>query len=150
MPSTRGGRYGDETAVQDLSSLSQTLARVQRISDTNTTTMARKIGYAIGVELASKRSATTTPELYSELSTLFRRLNLGKVTLREWDPLVFVTHANSKSKGLETAFSEGVLEGVMHVRSKVRVFFKHSVPEENAHRPTHLRLHQKAIRGRKL
>ena len=67
----------------DLSSLSSALARIQRIANTNTITMARKIGFTVGLELASGKSRSA--DIYSELATLFHRLRLGKVTLHKWD-----------------------------------------------------------------
>lgn len=90
--------------------------------------MARKIGYAIGLELASQRSKSEFQDIRSELSAVFRRLHLGKVILREWEPVVFVTCPDSKTESLESAFGQGVLEGVVHARSSEPVFVKHSIP----------------------
>lgn len=110
--------------MRDLSSLSSALARVQRVAGASTITIARKIGFAVGQELGSEKRGST--DARTDLITLFRKLSLGKVTLREWDPVVFVTHSDSKNDGLEAAFNEGVLEGIVHARSKDRVFIKHS------------------------
>ena len=112
----------------DLSSLSSALARIQRIANTNTITMARKIGFTVGLELVSGKSRSA--DIHSELATLFHRLSLGKVTLHKWDPVVFVAHSNSKNESLEAAFSEGLLDGIMHARSKDRVFVKHSTSQD--------------------
>ncbi len=127
MRSHRGNRYSVERSTQDMSWLSLALARVQRLTGTNKITMARKIGFAVGVELASKKPPTKHGDIRSELSSLFRRLNLGKVVLREWEPVVFVTCPDSKPESLETAFSQGVLEGVVHTRREEPVFVKHSI-----------------------
>ncbi len=131
MPSNRGSRYGVETALRDVSSLSSTLDRVQRLTGTNKITMARKIGFAVGLELASIKGAGKYADIHSELSSLFRRLNLGKVILHEWAPVVFVTRPDSKAESLEAAFGEGVLEGVVHARLEEPVFVKHSFPRAN-------------------
>jgi hypothetical protein len=99
--------------------------------------MARKIGFAVGLELA-KRSPGKHCDINSELSSLSRRLNLGKVILREWDPVVFVTHTDSKAENLEAAFGEGVLEGIVQARSGRRVFVKHSIPPSERKSSTRL------------
>ncbi len=127
MPAHRGSRNLTETGTQDLASLSSTLTRVQRVGRLNTETIARKIGFSIGLELASKRRRST--DVYSEVTTLFRRLSLGKITLRKWDPVIFVTHDDANEK-LEAAFGEGILEGIMHERSKDCAFFKHSTSRD--------------------
>lgn len=134
MPSHRENRYSVETVTQDISSLSSALARVQRLTGTNKITMARKIGFAIGVELASRRPQSKQGDIHSELSSLFRQLNLGKVILREWEPVVIVTHADTNPESLEAAFGEGVLEGVVHARLEEPVFVKHTVPSEKYQR----------------
>jgi len=126
MPSHRGNRYPAEPAGQDLTFLSSALARVQQLSEANTPTMARKIGFAVGLELATKTESSKSSDVQSELSEVLRKLSLGKVTFREWDPVVFITRTDSKVRDLEDAFSEGVLEGMMRARSKTRVFVKHS------------------------
>ncbi len=113
-----------------MSSLSSTLARVQRITGTNKIAMARKIGFAMGVELASKKPPRKQDDIHSELVSLFRQLNLGKVILREWEPVVFVTCPDSKAESLEGAFGEGVLEGVVHGRRSAPVFVEHSIADE--------------------
>ena len=131
--------------MADLSSLSPVLARVQRVAGTSTITIARKIGFAVGLELGSRK--TRSLDGHSELVALFRRLSLGKVTVREWDPVVFVTHTDSKKEELETAFNEGILEGIMHARSKVRVFIEHSTNEGKLHDTIGSKLNQKSQRG---
>ena len=147
MPAHRVNRDHAETAMSDLSSLSSALARVQRVAGTSTITIARKIGFAVGLELSSGKSRSS--DVHSELVALFRRLSLGKVTVREWDPVVFVTHNDSKKEGLEAAFSEGVLEGIMHARSRVHVFVKHSTTEGKLHNTIRFRSNQKSRRGNK-
>ncbi len=134
MPFHRGNRYSVETVTQDMSSLSSALERVQRLNGTNKIAMARKIGFAIGVELASKTPPNKQGDIHSELSSLFRQLNLGKVILREWEPVVFVTCPDSKAESLEAAFGEGVLEGVVHARRQEPVFVKHSIAGEKSQR----------------
>ncbi len=134
MRSHRGSRYPVETVTQDMASLSSALARVQRLTGTNKITMARKIGFAMGIELASNGPPNKHVDIHTELSLLFRRLNLGKVILREWEPVVIVTHANTKPESLEAAFGEGVLEGVVHARLEEPVFVKHTVPPEKSQR----------------
>jgi hypothetical protein len=126
MPSHRGNRYPAETAGQDLTFLSSALARVQQLSEANTPTMAHQIGFAVGLELASTTASSKSSDVQSELSAVLRKLSLGKVTFREWDPVVFIARTDSKVGDFEDAFSEGVLEGMMRARSKNRVFVKHS------------------------
>jgi len=130
MPPHRGNRDPDEAAVGDLSSLSSVLARVQRIASSSANAIARKIGFAVGPELASGTSGST--DVHSELTQLFRRLSLGRITLREWGPVLFVDHTGPDGK-LEAAFGEGVLEGIMQARSKDQVFFKHSTSQHRRH-----------------
>lgn len=120
----------NSTDTQDLSSLSATLTRVQHIASTSTVEMARKIGFTVGTELAS--DGRKPADVDSELTVLFRRLSLGKVSIRQWGPVVFATHHGS-SDDPQTAFGEGVLEGVMHARSNDRVFFRHSTTPVNSH-----------------
>jgi hypothetical protein len=143
MSSHRVSRYSVETVGQDISSLSSALARVQRLTGGNEITIARKIGFAIGLELASKKGPGKCADIHSELSSLFRRLNLGKVILREWDPVVFVTRPDSKAESLEAAFGEGILEGVVHARMEEPVFVKHSIPREQTQSPPRFGLRRK-------
>jgi len=126
MPPHRGNRDPDEAGVSDLASLSSILARVQRLASSSAIQIARKIGFVVGPELAS--GTTGSADVHSELTELFRRLSLGRVTLREWGPVVFVDHFGSDGN-LEAAFGEGVLEGIMQARSKDQVFFKHSTSQ---------------------
>ena len=149
MRSSRGSRYSVDTVAEDISSLSSALSRVQRLTGTNKVTMARKIGFVVGVELASRGSPSNYADIHSELSSLFRRLNLGKVILREWDPVVFVTRLDSKVRTLEAAFGEGVLEGIMHARLAEPVFVKHSIPSEDWASSARIRLPQKRGRVKK-
>jgi hypothetical protein len=123
MPAHRANRHFVEKDMPDLSSLSPTLARVQRITNTSVTTLARKIGFAVGLEVASREGEFA--DVHSELAALFRKLRLGNVMLREWDPVIFATH-NHSNQDLEGAFSEGILEAIMRVRSKNCMFLKHS------------------------
>lgn len=122
------GHYTDGTAFKKISSLTMALARLQLLADTDTITMARKIGFTMGRELALKTDPRKYSGIDSELSSLFRRLNLGRIILHEWEPVVFVTRPDSKSESVEGAFGEGVLEGVMDVRSPKPVFVEHYIP----------------------
>ena len=130
MPPHRGNRDPDEADVRDLASLSSILARVQRIASSSATAIARKIGFAVGPDLASV--TTGSLDVHSELTQLFRRLSLGRVTLREWGPVVFVDHTGPHGN-LEAAFGEGVLEGIIQARSNDQVFFKHSTRQRVRH-----------------
>lgn len=120
---------GSKPFTDEISSLSRAIARVQRLSGTDKISMARRIGYAVGTELAC-RNPVENVDLRSELSLLFRRLNLGKVVLRQWGPLVLVTTPNSRAKTLEQAFGRGVLEGVVHSRVREPVFVEHSIQQD--------------------
>ena len=61
-------------------------------------------------------------------------------------PVVFVTHSNSKNESLEAAFSEGLLDGIMHARSKDRVFVKHSTSQDKLRDTLRVSSRQKARR----
>jgi hypothetical protein len=64
--------------------------------------------------------------VHSELAYLFRRLNLGRVIVHEWEPVVFVARPDLRSGSVEGAFGDGVLEGVMDVRLGRSAFIEHS------------------------
>jgi len=128
MRSHRGSRSSVVVAARDMSPLSSALAWVQHLTGANKIAMARKIGFAVGLDLASRRPPCA--DIHSEVSSLFRRLNLGKVILREWEPLVFVTRSGFQTESLEAAFGEGLLEGLVRGRKKERVFVSHSIPLE--------------------
>ena len=130
MRSPRGNRYPPETVAEGISSLSSALTRLQGLAGMDKTAMARKIGFTMGVEVGSRGNPTGYADIHSELSSLFRRLNLGKVVLREWEPVVFVIYPESKAESLEVAFGQGILEGFVHARSRQRVFVRHSIPVE--------------------
>lgn len=66
--------------------------------------------------------------------------------MRRWDPVIFVTH-NDSNRNVETVFGEGVLEGIMHVRTKGRVFFEHSAsPRRSQGGRNQERIHDKTRR----
>lgn len=110
----------------DISSLALILTRLHRISGTDTLTMARSIGFTMGREFALRVDSRRFSGVHSELSYLFRRLNLGRVILHEWKPVVFVARPDLRSGSVEGAFGDGVLEGVMDVRLGRSVFVEHS------------------------
>lgn len=122
------GHYSVGTAFEEMSSLTMALARLQLLANTDTITVARKVGFTMGRELALKTDPRKYSGIDSELSSLFRRLNLGRIVLHEWKPVVFVTRPDSKNESVEGAFGEGVLEGVMDVRSPKPVFVEHYIP----------------------
>lgn len=110
----------------DLSSLAPILARAHRISKTNVFATARSVGFSIGREFALRSNPRRFPGVHSELSYLFRRLNLGRVVMHEWTPLVFVAQPDLTGGSVERAFGDGVLEGVLDVRLGRSIFVEHS------------------------
>ena len=120
------GDYPSESASDDISSLALILSRLHRISGTDMLTTARSIGFSVGREFALRSDPHRFSGVHSELSYLFRRLNLGKVIVHEWKPVVFVARPDVRSGSIEGAFGDGVLEGVMDVRLGRSVFIEHS------------------------
>lgn len=121
------GRYPAESVSDDISSLALILARVQRISGTTAVRMARGVGFMMGREFALRSDPHRFSGVHSELSYLFRRLNLGRVILNEWKPVLFVARPDLRIGSVEGAFGDGVLEGVMDVRLGRSVFVEHSI-----------------------
>jgi len=113
-------------ALDDVSSLAQILARVHHICGMNTLTTAKSIGFTIGRDFALRSDPHRFSCVHSELSYLFRRLNLGRVIMHEWKPVVFVARPDLRSGTVEGAFGDGVLEGVMDVRLGRSAFVEHS------------------------
>jgi hypothetical protein len=70
----------------------------------------------MGREFALRADPRRFTGLYSEVSYLFRRLNLGRVILHEWKPVIFVARPDLRRGSVEDAFGDGVFEGVTDVR----------------------------------
>lgn len=137
MPSPTANRFPLDDVVEEITLLSATLARVGHIAAAEKITIARKIGYAVGLELATKSPDKPT-DLQASLARLFRRLSLGDVIVQEWEPVVFVRHspplnknrANSTVGNLQAAIGDGVLEGLVQGRKQHRIFVRRSIPME--------------------
>jgi len=114
--------------VQGIQNLSLALSRLQGIPEAGTTRIARKIGFTLGTELARTIQAQKTGGRFC-IPRLFRGLNLAPVTLREWEPVVFVS-SKSKVERLEAAFRGGLLDGVLRERSGRPVFVADSTKLE--------------------
>ena len=137
MPSPTSNWFPLDDVAEEIILLSSTLASVGHIARAEKITIARKIGYAVGLELATK-SPNKPSDLQTSLARLFRRLSLGDVAVQEWEPLVFIRHSppftknrgNSTVGNLEAAIGEGVLEGLVQGRKHHRIFVKRSIPME--------------------
>jgi len=133
VPVQRANRFAPNATEDNMASLFETLSRLQRFEDIDKTSMARSIGYAVGVNFASRVKSERQADIGSELCSLFRRLNLGKVTIREWAPLVIVTRPGSPSETIKGAFSEGVLNGVINWRLRKHVFVRYALSPRKGH-----------------
>lgn len=137
MPSPAANSFPIDDVADEIILLSSTLSRVGHIAAAEKITIARKIGYAVGLELATKSPDKPT-DLQASLARLFRRLSLGDVIVQEWEPVVFVRHsppfnkneANSTVGNLQAAMGDGVLEGLVQGQKRHRIFVRRSIPME--------------------
>jgi len=145
MPSRTANCFPLDDVAEEIILLSSTLARAGHIPEPEKITIARKIGYAVGLDLATKTSGKPA-DLQTSLAPLFRRLSLGDVIVQEWEPVVFVRHmppvknrANSTVGNLQAAIGEGVLEGLVKGRKRHRIFVRRSIPVEISQNSTSYR-----------
>jgi len=133
MPSPPKARSPIDTAAEDIAALSTALSDSRRLASRDKIKIARRIGFAIGLDLVSKEHLTES-NIESGIRALFSRLQLRTPVLRDWGPVVFVKHSvplkiadeDQEFKHLEAAFGEGVLEGLVS-GPEHRIFVRHSI-----------------------
>ena len=128
------GRSPVDTAAEDITALSTALSDCRRLISGEKIEIARRIGFAIGLDLVSKEHLTEA-NIESRIRSLFSRLQLEVPILRNWGPVVFVKHSvpsgiadeDQEVKHLKAAFGEGVLEGLISSPEHERMFVRHSI-----------------------
>lgn len=124
-----------DVAAGDILTLSIALSRGEQLDNKDKIAIARRIGFAIGLDLAFKGPSKASATIESQISSLFGKLHLASPSLRDWDAVVFVKHTVSQAgvdKGsevehLKAAFGEGVLEGIVSGQEQGLPFLRHSM-----------------------
>jgi hypothetical protein len=126
-----------DTAAEDIITLSSALSKHQNLENKDKITIARRIGFAIGLDLASKEPSTDNGAIASEIGRLFGKLALETPTLHSWDPIVFVSRPiparkkETDAASLQAAFAEGVLKGLVCRQENHRTFVRDSIVLKN-------------------
>jgi len=137
MPTPPKHRSSVDIAAEDIIILSSALSH-ENLENMDKITTARRIGFAIGLDLASKEPSTDDGTIASLIDALFDRLALETPTFHSWDPIVFVSQPipprkrETDAASLQAAFAEGVLKGLVS-RQENRTFVRHSIVLKDTH-----------------
>lgn len=130
-------RSSVEIAAEDIIILSSALSKYPSLENRDKITIARRIGVAIGLDLASREPSIGNGAVSSQIDALFGRLALRTPTLHSWEPIVFVSRPlpvrkrETDEASLKAAFAEGVLNGLVCSRENHRTFVRHSIVLED-------------------
>ena len=126
-------RSSVDIAAEDIIILASALSKHQGLENRDKITIARRIGFTMRLDLASKEPSTDNGAIASQIGTLFGRLGLETPTLHSWDPIVFLSHPIPLRKratdaaSLEAAFGEGALKGLVCRQENHGTFVRHSI-----------------------